>query len=543
MSTGHRYFDCFTSLGPRQQMETGERHTREHVLEDMDRCGIDGALVGATPAVCYDQLWANRWLLDQVARHRKRLFPMWTAIPHHTEEFPEPETFVKQARAADVRAIRIYPKTHCFSPGPETLGPLMKSLARARLPVFIHRDQFVSAAQEVTDGFDSMRRFLDNYRANRIVILGLSWGDFRYVVPLLERYPNWLMEFSSFQANEGPEMLVRRFGAKRFLFGSDAPSKSPGAARAFFDWTGLAAADVRAITSENLGGLLGLRSSPKAEKTPADDIMAAAWAGRPLDQIEVLDAHTHVCHAGCQNIGSSSALLSGPSDIKRLFRRLGIRRAAVSAFLGVNPPMPRPGNDITYAAMQAEPDFMIGYACMDPVQMTEAEIKAEIALRHGKQGFLGLKPYLKTSAAYDDPRYRPWYGYAGRRRLFALFHCSGPSAGRLAEAAGRVAASQSGLRAILAHSGASFAIAQKNSDIALANPNVFCEITYTSVTNGAIELIAEKIGAKRVLFGTDAPMRDPRPQLGWVVHARLSRQEKTEILGAGFARMLKQIRA
>lgn len=523
-------------------MEAGERHTREHVLEDMDRCGIDAALVSATPAVTYDPLWANQWLIEQVAPYRKRLFPMWTAMPHHTEEFPEPLKFIKLAKAADVRAIRIYPKAHNFSSSPETLGPLMKSLATARLPVFIHRDQFVSAAQEVTDGFDSLRRFLDNYRANRIVILGLSWGDFRYVVPIMEQHKNWLMEFSSFQANEGPEMLVRRFGASRFMFGSDAPSKSPGAARAFFDWTGLNQCDTKAITAENLCSLLGIRTPPATEKTPADDIVAAQWSGQPLDHIEVLDAHIHVCHEGCQNIGASTSLRSCPAEMKRLFRSLGIRRAAASAFLGVNPPLPRLGNDITYAALQTEPDFMIGYACMDPVQMSTAEIAAEIKLRYEKQGFLGLKPYLKTPAAYDDPRYRAWYQYAGKRRLFALFHCSGPAAGRLAEAAGRVATAHRGLRAILAHSGASFAIAQKNSDIALANPNVYCEITYTNVTNGAIELLAQKIGAARVLFGTDAPMRDPRPQLGWVVHTRLSRKEKTEILGVAFKRILKQIR-
>lgn len=535
MSTGHRYFDCFASLGPRWGMEDGERHTLAHLLEDMDRCGIDAALVSATPAATYDPLWANHWLLNQAAPWRKRLFPVWAAIPHHTGEFPKPEAFVRQARAADVRAIRIYPKTHCFSTDPATMGPLMKSLARARLPLFVHRDQF--------DGSEPLGRFLDCYRGNRIVILGLGWSEFRFVVPLLERHKNWLMEFSTFQSNEAPEMLVRRFGAGRFLFGTDAPAKSPGAARAFFDWTGLAPADVRAIASKNLAALLGLRAAPAAAKTPADDIVAAQWAGRPLDHIEVLDAHIHVGHAGCQNIGPSTALNSGPSEMKRLFRTMGVRRAAASSFVGVTVPLPRLGNDLTYEAMRAEPDFFLGYACMDPVQMSGSEMESEIKLRHGRQGFLGLKPYLKTSAAYDDPRYRPWYQYAARRRLFALFHCSGPSAPRLADAAGRAAAAYRGMTAILAHSGASFAVAKKNSQVALANPNVFCEITYTSVANGTIELLAENIGAKRVLFGTDAPMRDPRAQLGWVVHARLSRQEKADILGANFARILKKVRA
>jgi predicted TIM-barrel fold metal-dependent hydrolase len=31
-----------------------------------------------------------------------------------------------------------------------------------------------------------------------------------------------------------------------------------------------------------------------------------------------------------------------------------------------------------------------------------------------------------------------------------------------------------------------------------------------------VEFLVEATGADHILFGTDAPMRDPRPQLGWV---------------------------
>jgi predicted TIM-barrel fold metal-dependent hydrolase len=55
-------------------------------------------------------------------------------------------------------------------------------------------------------------------------------------------------------------------------------------------------------------------------------------------------------------------------------------------------------------------------------------------------------------------------------------------------------------------------------------------------------LLVNKLGAKRVLFGTDAPMRDPRPQLGWVVHAAITREDKVAVLGGSFARLLKRCR-
>lgn len=533
MDTGHCYFDCFATVGPRQKMEAGERFSLEHLLESMDRCGIDGALTASTLGVYYDPMWANRRLSADLAPHAGRLFPLWTAIPHQTGEFPAPAAFVAEARKAGVRAVRLYPKTQAYSTHPSTLGPLMKALAQARLPVFVHRDQFVG--DNAGDGYEKLGAFLGTYRANRFVVLGLSWGEFRLVWSLLDRHSNWLMEFSSFQANMGPETLVKRFGAGRFLFGTDAPSKSPGAARAFFDWTGLTPAQVNRITHGNLCELLGLRRPPAVVKKPADDIVAAAWAGKPLDHIEVLDSHAHINHEGCNGVGAHTQLRSGPSDMKALFRSMGIRRTAVSAWLGIFPPAPRLGNDVTADALRTEPDFIIGYACMDPVQMTPDEMRAEIKLRYGKQGFLGLKPYVMTSAPFDDKRYDYWYRYGSNRRLFALFH-------RNAAAAARVAAKFPGLTVILAHSGGSIATANEHAAAALTSPNIVCEITLTPVTNGAIELLVEKLGAKRVLFGTDAPMRDPRPQLGWAVHADISRRDKVELLGAAFARILKRCR-
>ncbi len=533
MKTGNRYFDCFATLGPRQRMEPGEQFTREHVLESMDRCGIDCALVAATLAVRYDSMWANQWLLEQVAPYRERLFPMWTAMPHQMGEFPAPDKFVAMANTAGVRAVRLYPRTQCYSTAPSTLGPLMKALAKAKMPVFIHFDQFSSGEAESASSFACLDLFLKTYRANRIVVLGMGWSDFRYVWPLLENHKNWAMEFSSFQANMAPEVMVKRFGAGRFLFGSDSPSKSPGAARAFFDWTGLSQAQVKKITHGNLCEFLGMQALPEVPKKPADDIVAAEWAGQPLDHIDVLDAHAHINHEGCNSVGTLTQLQSGPSEMKRLFRSIGIRQTAVSSWLSIMAPEPRLGNDVTYAALKAHPDFFIGYACIDPVLMTPQEIEREMALRYGRQGFLGLKPYINTVANFDDPRYEAWYHYGSQHHLFGLFH-------NAPEAAARIAAKHTGLQVILAHSGRSIGAARKNAEIALTSPNIFCEITLTPVTNGAIELLVQNLGAKRVLFGTDAPMRDPRPQLGWAVHADITREDKVEVLGAAFARILKR---
>jgi len=60
----------------------------------------------------------------------------------------------------------------------------------------------------------------------------------------------------------------------------------------------------------------------------------------------------------------------------------------------------------------------------------------------------------------------------------------------------------------------------------------------TPVTNGVIEWLAAEVGDDRILFGTDAPMRDPRQQFGWVVWADLPPASRRRILGANFQRLL-----
>jgi len=534
MSTGLTYFDCHATVGPRHNMHAGERHTLADLLESMDRCGIDAALVGSTYAQTYDVMWANQQLAQSL-QDQPRLFPVWTALPHQAGDMPAPAAFVRAARAAGVRAVRLYPHQHAFDIGRGTLGSLMTALVRARLPILSDRGQFLVRQDDRVAGYRALQEFCTLYRRSAVLFLGAHWGDVRLLLPVMDACPNLHIELSTLQYNLAPERLVARYGAERILFGSGGPSMCAGAARALIDWADLRLADRQKIAARNLCRLLGIRKLPIVEKRPADDPVAAVWQGKPLTQVDVIDAHAHINHAGANGVGTIIQPEGHAAGMRRLFTRIGIRRTAVSSWLGIMAPDAHLGNDITHAAMQAEPDFVIGYACMDPAVMTAGEIEAEIALRHDQQGFLGLKPYIRTSAKFDHPGYAPWYRYAARRRLFALFHDSHELAARLADA-------YPGLQVLLAHSGGSIASARRNGDLAHAHANVFCEITLTPVTNGAIELMAGLAGAERVLFGTDAPMRDPRPQLGWAVHAALQRADKVKILGGNFTRILAGIR-
>ncbi|NLC44896.1 MAG: amidohydrolase family protein, partial [Clostridiales bacterium] len=92
----------------------------------------------------------------------------------------------------------------------------------------------------------------------------------------------------------------------------------------------------------------------------------------------------------------------------------------------------------------------------------------------------------------------------------------------------------------LDHAGRSFAAAEENAYYAKKYPNIYLQLTYTTVPQGIIEYLCSEGLADKVLYGTDAPMRDPRPQLTWITYADISVEDKKKILGGNMLSILER---
>ncbi len=79
---------------------------------------------------------------------------------------------------------------------------------------------------------------------------------------------------------------------------------------------------------------------------------------------------------------------------------------------------------------------------------------------------------------------------------------------------------------------------KKHVELARKFKNVFCEITYTSVTNAVIEHMVREIGSEKVIYGSDTAMRDPIPQFGWLAYADISESDKRNILGRNMRKII-----
>ena len=56
--------------------------------------------------------------------------------------------------------------------------------------------------------------------------------------------------------------------------------------------------------------------------------------------------------------------------------------------------------------------------------------------------------------------------------------------------------------------------------------------------SGVIEQLVAEAGAERILFGSDAPIMDPRSQLGKIITADIDEDAKRMILGMNAQRIL-----
>ncbi len=534
------YLDSYAYVGKRGPKDVEAQYTTETLLEEMEWCGIQGAFVAHSVAKEYDPMFGNRMLMKELKKS-KRLFGVWGVMPHHTREIAPPADLVKEMEDNGIRVAKMFPRVHRYPFNLEYCGDLLAELERKGILLMVEGghlyapDILEPSNQVLIADLDAV---LAAHPGLNILLQGSRWDSTRYLTWLMRKHRNLHLELSTHQANRIIEVFADWFGADRILFGTGALEKSPGAAKAFVDYCTLDDDTKRKIASGNLARLTGMETLP-APYTPKnfhDPILARAKTGKPLNNVLVIDAHAHIGHEG----GEGTGFIHCPaSDADAMFERaklMGIDAMCISSFVAiwVDDVV---GNEITYRAMKKYPRFYHGYAGLSPQYVTDW--KRELRKLYVRQRMEGMKPYHpRTNIPYNDRLWYPWYEYGNRRRLYALIH---PSPNVVAEI-NDVAPKFPEITWIIAHSGGSFRDARMGVEMARKNPNVVLEITLTAVTYRVIEYMAREIGADRVLFGTDQPMRDPIPQFGWMAYCHCTPAEKRKMFGLNMQRIMRRVR-
>jgi predicted TIM-barrel fold metal-dependent hydrolase len=520
------YFDCFTYIGKFTPKDEWQLYNREHLLSEMKRCGISYALVVHTLARDYDPIIGNKILLDEIKKH-PQLIPCFVLMPDITGEFPDVNFYL---RDNNVRAVKLYPKLHRYFFDEYTCGKIFKSLEENEIPLFIEAGRgFDEKFNQAT--LDEIDTLCSNHKNLYVVLQGVRWEETRKIFTMMKKHTNLYIEFSSFQINRGIEYIVENFGADRILFGSEFPLKSIGSARTFLEYSEINDEDKIKIAGINLAKLLKMKLY-NFETTSDDELIESAKKGEEI-KIQIYDAHAHLGDENEITSGYTPLIKSAIDQIFQLNKKIGIKKCCVSSWLSIWSDH-RLGNEITLKAIEKYPEHFIGYASFNPVYVEDWD--DELNYWFVVKNFKGIKPYYpRTLIPYNDKRWGKLFEFGNKLKLFALLHPSD----NFVDEVNEISLLYPEVNFLLAHTGIGFKHAMDLIDIVKERKNVFFELTFTNVPDGLIEFLVNEVGSDKIIFGTDQPMRDPRPQLGWVIYSRIPVQDKIKILGFNMEKIIK----
>lgn len=250
-----------------------------------------------------------------------------------------------------------------------------------------------------------------------------------------------------------------------------------------------------------------------------------------------IDVHTHLFTPG--DVPSDAELATAV----RLARRHGIERLVLLGNItAMGGPDPSPEavaaiNSHTLGAMARCPDLYVGFCYLNPahpVSFIEDEIARCVV--HG--GMRGIKLWIAVKAT--DSRLDPIMTQAQSLEIPVLHHAwykatqfayNESTPAEVAALARRFPQ----VPVIMAHLGGG---RERGVLDAAEVSNVLVDTSGAQPEADLVEYAVRHLGAGRVLFGSDWPIRDLGVQVGRVLGARLTDQERDVILGGNAARLL-----
>jgi predicted TIM-barrel fold metal-dependent hydrolase len=216
-------WDCNCWYGLPSTPPTAPAECVEALLGEMERAGVHRALV-RNPAQWERTPEVANPIVDEDCADDERLLPSWAILPPQTGELGTVDEFVCAMREAEVRTLWAYPEKHRYVLNATTMGGLFEEMSDRGILLLIQR-------REVAGGglYALVDRVLRDFPELRLCVVGHgSWGEDRYFRPLMEAYPNFMVDTSRYELDGGIEELCRTYGPERLLFGTNFPETPMG---------------------------------------------------------------------------------------------------------------------------------------------------------------------------------------------------------------------------------------------------------------------------------------------------------------------------
>jgi len=210
-----QFFDGNAFFGLPMKASLAPVATAQGFVEEMERAGIGRALVWHIAQHDASPQLGNQLLTEAIQPHA-RLWGCWTIMPNQAKEFPPPQRFFEEMKAAKIAALRVFPAAHRFLLNAVSMGQWLEPMVERHIPLFISVKRGA--------GWQEVYSILAEFPDLVCVICDHGcWGMDRMFRPLLERYPNVYIDTAQYFLDGGIEALVTDYGAGRILFGSGFP--------------------------------------------------------------------------------------------------------------------------------------------------------------------------------------------------------------------------------------------------------------------------------------------------------------------------------
>ena len=250
--------------------------------------------------------------------------------------------------------------------------------------------------------------------------------------------------------------------------------------------------------------------------------------GEPITGIEVIDMHSHIGRAAF-TIPDTTA-----GGIVEVMARTGVAVTVITAMLPMAEAEYEAANAEVLEAIRAYPGRILGYYRPFP---SNPAVSMEEAARRIDEGFVGVKLHNINKFAYTSPAYVPYLAAANARRMPVLCHSWGD--GEEFEQFRAIAADYPGVSLLLAHTGS----VNEDEYIRIAGEceNVYLELALSRAPRGLVARLAERAGVEKIVWGSDVCFINQAHQLGKVLGARISEEEKAAVLGGNARRILDRV--
>ncbi len=254
--------------------------------------------------------------------------------------------------------------------------------------------------------------------------------------------------------------------------------------------------------------------------------------GIPLSGVEIIDLHAHLGPARFMHIPAND-----PAGMIEAMDLCGIDKTVVSTTVGIDADIVL-GNNSMLEAVRSYRGRLYG-ACMVNGHYPELSLDELHRCFSEEKDVKMVKVHpFSTFCNIKDSRMKGIFRFASDRRLVVLVHTwlDNDLYGNQ-DIFAEIARDYPDIQWIMGHSGGPYG-SQHAVELAQKSDNILLDTTLSMTPAGQIEFFVSEIGSERVIFGTDNPFLNPRPQIGRIGLADISQRDRVNIFSGNAHRLI-----